>query len=127
GSLWSGGAVAASIRSALNVVFEVKRRRPLLRGKLSDFALLPIIGLPLLGGIVLTAVWRLAQAEVTERRGVVGGAVPTAWNVGALLIPLSLSFVAFLLTYWLVPATQQRFRYIWPGALFAALAFEGLK
>jgi hypothetical protein len=38
-----------------------------------------------------------------------------------------LSFLAFSLLYWLAPNRSVRFRYLWPGALFAAVAFEGLK
>ena len=45
----------------------------------------------------------------------------------ALAIPLVLSFAAFMLTYWLLPNRHQQFRFVWPGALLAALGFEALK
>lgn len=126
-SLWSAGALSASVRAALNVAFEVERGRPLLRAKLIDYLMIPVLGLPLIGGIVLTAIWRLAQRELDERWNILDGRFSWTWEVGALAIPLSLTFTSFLIAYWLVPNRHLRVRYLWPGALFAALAFEALK
>ena len=129
GSLWTAGALSAALRSSLDVVFEVPAARPLLRSKVIDYMLLPIIAIPLLGGIALTTAWRLAQAEFGQGVGFVDSPISFSffWNAGALAIPLVLSFIAFMLTYWLLPNRRLRFRYIWPGALFAALGFEALK
>lgn len=127
GSFWSAGALSAAVRSALNVAFEADRGRPLLRAKLIDYALLPIIGIPLIGGVVVTTVWRLAQREITAAFPFLGGPFAWAWGLGAIAIAPVLSFLAFLLIYWLVPNRRLYFRYIWPGALLATVAFEGLK
>ncbi len=129
GSLWSAGALSAAVRRSLNVAFDVTVPRPLLRAKLIDYMLLPIIGVPLLGGVVLTAAWRVVQAEVGRALVFVDSPVPTSffWNAGALAIPVALSFVAFALTFWLLPNRRVHLRHIWPGALLAALGFEGLK
>ena len=43
------------------------------------------------------------------------------------LLPLVLSFVAFFLAYWLIPARRIQPRYIVPGALLAAVLFEAVK
>ncbi len=129
GSIWSAGALSGALRSSLNVVFEVQAGRPWFRAKLIDYVFLPIIALPLVGGIVVTTLWRIAQVEFGQVLGVVRSPVSFSffWNAGALAIPLALTFVAFLLTYWLLPNRHPRFRYIWPGALLAAVAFEALK
>lgn len=126
GALWTAGALSAAIRSALNQIFEVPRGRPLLRGKLFDYVLLPIISLPFVGGLILTTAWRIAQRRIEEIAFLRGQAL-WLWELGAFLIPLGLSFAAFLLLYWLVPNRDVRVRYAWPGALVAALLFEGLK
>lgn len=129
GSLWSAGALSAALRSSLNVVFEAPSGRPWFRAKLIDYVFLPIVALPLLGGIVLTAAWRVVQAELGRALGFVESPVSFSWfwYAGALAIPFLLSFVAFLLTYWLLPNRRTPFRYLWPGALLAALGFEVLK
>jgi membrane protein len=126
GALWTAGALSAAIRSALNVIFQAPRSRPLLRGKLIDYALIPVIGLPFLGGIVVTTGWRIAQHRVVQLPFVQDRAV-WVWELGVFLIPLALSFFAFLLLYWMVPNHRVRFRYAWGGALLAAILFEGLK
>ncbi len=128
-SLWSAGALSAALRSSLNVVFEVHTGRPWLRAKAVDYMLLPVIGLPLVGGIALTTAWRIAQAEFGRTLGFIDSPISFSffWNAGAVAIPFVLSFIAFMLTYWLLPNTHPKFRYLWPGALFAALGFEALK
>ncbi|MEX2372343.1 MAG: YihY/virulence factor BrkB family protein [Dehalococcoidia bacterium] len=127
GAIWTSAALAAAIRQTLNQVFEVRRRRPMARAKLIDLTLLPVIGVPLLGGIVLTAIWRLFQREFTDRIGLVPGDISWAWDLGALAIPLAMSFVAFAALYRFAPNISHPWRYIVPGALFAAVAFEALK
>ena len=54
GTIWTAGALSASIRSALGVAFEEERGRPLLRSKLIDYAVLPVLGVLLIGGVVVT-------------------------------------------------------------------------
>ena len=129
GSLWTAGALSAALRSSLNIVFEVQTGRPWLRAKAIDYLMLPVIGLPLVGGIALTTVWRIAQAEISQTLGFLDSPISFSffWNAGAVAIPFVLSFIAFMLTYWLLPNTHPRFRHLWPGALFAALGFEALK
>lgn len=127
GAMWTSGALSAAIRQALNQVFEVRLRRPLLKAKLIDFVLLPIITVPLFGGVVLTGAWRIFQQELDDRWGILDGRFAWTWDVGAFFIPVSLSFIAFALLYRVAPNRSLPFRYIVPGALFAALAFEGLK
>lgn len=126
GVIWTAGALSASLRTALNVAFEARRGRPALRGKMIDYALLPILGFPVLGSVVLSAAWRILRQR-TEDVPLVGGEFAWAWDVATFSTTILLSFLAFALLYWLAPNRTVRFRYLWPGALFAALAFEGLK
>ena len=127
GAIWTSGALSAAIRQALNQVFEVDKRRPLLQAKLVDFVILPIIAVPLFGGVVLTGAWRIFEQELDDRWGILDGRFAWTWDVGAFFIPLALSFIAFALLYRWAPNRSHPYRYIAPGALFAALAFEGLK
>lgn len=126
GAFWTAGALSAAIRSALNVIFDAPRNRPLVRGKAVDYMLLPIIGLPFLGGVFATTAWRIMQRNV-EALPFVEGQVEWLWELGALLIPLGLSFIAFLLLYTLIPNRYVELRYAVPGALLAAVLFELLK
>lgn len=125
GAIWTSGALSASLRMALNVAFEARRTRPALRGKLIDYALLPILGLPVLGSIVLSAAWQIVRQRTDNLP--LASDVEWVWDATTIATTLFLSFLAFSLLYWLAPNRSVRFRYLWPGALFAAVAFEGLK
>lgn len=127
GTIWTAGALSASIRSALGVAFEEERGRPLLRSKLIDYAVLPVLGILLVGGVVLTAVWNATRSEVTERYDILPDSLLWFWDAGAITITLTLSFLMFLFIYWLLPNCRVQLRYAWPGALVAAVAFEAVK
>ena len=125
GAIWTSGALSASLRMALNVAFEARRTRPAIRGKLIDYALLPILGLPVLGSVVLSAAWQIVRQRTDNLP--LASNFEWVWDATTIGTSLFLSFLAFSLLYWLAPNRTVRFRYLWPGALFAAVAFEGLK
>ena len=125
GALWTSGALSAALRTSLNVAFEARRSRPAIRGKLIDYTLLPILGIPVLGGVVISAGWRIIQQRTEDLP--LAARFEWVWEFATLGTSLTLTFIAFSLLYWLAPNRTVRFRYIWPGALFAAIAFEGLK
>ncbi len=127
GAAWTAAALSAAIRQALNLVFDAHQKRPFLRAKLIDYALLPIIALPLLGGVVVTAITRLMRQEIAELFPVLEAVFGWTWTLGTLGLSFLLSFTAFALIYWLLPNKPLRFRYLFPGALVAAAAFEALK
>ncbi len=126
-SLWTAAALSASLRNALNVVFAVEKGRPYLRGKAVDLLLLPVLGIPFIGGVALTTVWRIVIREVGDRWALLDGWFGFVWWLGFLAIPFGLTFLAFLLTFWLLPNRRLPFRYLWPGALVTTLLFEALK
>lgn len=126
-SLWTAAALSASLRNALNVVFAVEGGRPYLRGKTVDFLLLPVLGIPFIGGVAVTTAWRIVIREVGDRWELLDGWLGAIWWAGFLAIPVVLTFVTFLLIFWLLPNRRLPFRYLWPGALVTTLMFEALK
>jgi membrane protein len=125
GAFWTSGALSAALRTSLNVAFEARRSRPAIRGKLIDYTLLPILGIPVLGGVVISAGWRIIQQRTEDLP--LAARFEWVWEFATLGTSLALTVLAFSLLYWLAPNRTVRFRYIWPGALLAALAFEALK
>src|SRR5690606_18539344 len=87
GAIWQAGDLSAAVGAALDVVFDAHRSRPFLRGKLVAYMLLPTIGIPLIGGIALTAAWRIARGLVSELP-FVEGRLGWLWTLGGLAIPL---------------------------------------
>ena len=125
GTVWTGSALAAALRNALNIAFDVHQRRPLVIGKLIDFTIAPVLGSLLLASFVLTTVWRVAQAAAVDI-GILREQ-SLFWELGAVVIAGVMSFLAFLFLYWLLPNSHLRVRYLWPGALLAAVGFEVVK
>lgn len=126
GSLWTAAALSSALRAALNVIFNVEEGRPYLRGKAVDVLLLPVLGIPFIGSVAVTAIWQVLQRELSQR-GILEGPLASLWATGALTISPVLTFISFLAAYWLLPNRRVRVVYLWPGALVAAVGFEGLK
>ena len=124
GAIWTAGALSRAIRSSINVAFDVRRPRPPLRGILVDYSLLPVVGVLFLSSFLVTAAWRVVQAQTDARIELLGGQSSLLWDAGALAIPAALSFLTFLFLYWLLPNLPVRLRDIWPGALVAGLGIE---
>ena len=122
-TIWSGSALAAALRNALNVTFDVERRRPLLHGKVIDFIVAPVIGALLIASLALTAGWQLAHSEAVG----LGWDHPLLWDAGAVAITGLATFLAFVFLYRVLPNVRPHVRHVWPGALLAAVGFEAVK
>jgi membrane protein len=126
GMAWSGSNMFGTIRRSLNIAYKVDRPRPMVRQKLVDLAMVLAFAPFFLVSIAASAALRLAQAA-SEEVPVLGDAAQNlgfGWTIGLVLVPLGLSFLAFLFLYWVVPAADLRPRNVWVGALVGALLFE---
>lgn len=129
GLAWSGSAVFGVLRSSLNVTFNVEQPRPPLISKLIDIGIVLSFTPFFVLSIAATSALRLAQ-RASEDIPVLGDAAAEAgfaWWIATLALPILISFVAFFLVYWLVPAQRVSPRYIVPGAMLAAILFEAVK
>jgi membrane protein len=125
---WSGSAMFGVVRSSLNDVYHV-RSRPLVTQKLLDLAWVLAFAPFFLASVFATGALRVVRSK-SEDLAIVGDiadSLGAGWWVASTLLPIILSFVAFFLAYWLIPARRIRPKYIVPGALFAAVLFEAVK
>jgi membrane protein len=126
GMAWSGSNMFGVIRRSLNIAFDLEFRRPFAQQKLLDLAMVAAFGGFFLVSIGATAFLRAVRA-FSDDIAYLGDAAESAgflWDAASFLIPLGLSFAAFLVLYWVVPATKVRPRDVWLGALVAAVLFE---
>ncbi len=126
GMAWAGSNMFGVIRRSLNVAYDLEYRRPFAQQKLLDLVMVVAVGFFFIISIGATAFLR-ATREFSDDISYVGEAAEWAgfaWDAASFLIPLGLSFLAFLVLYWIVPATNVRPKDVWPGALVAALLFE---
>jgi membrane protein len=126
---WSGSAMFGALRNSLNVIFRVERPRPPLIQKVIDLAIVLSLAPLFLASIAATSVLRIARrtSEELPLLGDAPHALGAGWWVASVLLPIIVSFIAFFLLYWLVPARRFRPVHIIPGAIVAAVLFEAVK
>ena len=125
--LWSASGMMGAIRRALNEAWDTDFKRPFLRAKLFDFAMIFGLGLLVtfsLGTTIFLQVARRASDSLSNALGPAGAGATVGFEVLAVLVPLAFSFGVFLTLYKVVPAVRTRFAHVWPGALVASLGFE---
>ena len=126
GMAWSASSMFGIIRSSLNKAYDLDYRRPLVQQKLLDLAMVPALGLFFLASIAATGFLRVVRQRSGDipHLGEFADKAGLLWDAASFLLPLALSFAAFMLLYWLVPAARIRPRDVWPGAFVAAVLFE---
>ncbi len=129
GLAWAASAMFAVIRRSLDIAFDLSGRRPFFRQKLVDFGMMALVGVIFLGSLGATTTLRVAREAIedTQVLGALADGLGFGWGAAGFIVLSGLSFVAFALLYWLVPATHVRLRHVWPGALLAAVVFEAVK
>ena len=129
GLAWSGSSMFGVVRSALNNAFHGQANRPLVMGKLIDLGLVLAFAPFFVGSVVATSALRYAQtrSESLPVLSHLADELGTGWAIAAIVLPILISCVAFFLLYWLIPSRRVKARYVLPGALLAAVLFEGVK
>ena len=124
GLLWTASGMAASVRLALAVVWEEDRRRPFLRAKLVDLALIFFgVGLVLAAFVANLSTQLLTTygAALADRLGLERVDARVLGTVGQTLTALALTIGALLVLYRLAPS-RPSVRELLPGAIVGAVA-----
>ena len=127
GLLWSGSAVFGAVTRAVNRAWDVATDRPIYIGKPRQ--LLMALGVGILFFLSLGAASLVRVAEELGEREITG--VGFLFDtVGRFLLQgtsFLLTLCIFLLIYKFLPNTKTYWRFIWPGAIVAAVLFEFTK
>jgi membrane protein len=121
GLIWSASAMMTAIRISINVAWDHGYSRPAVRGKLVDIVMVFVVGILVALSLIATAIVRVGT-RLAETVAIIP--LGWVWLLVGLVLPFVVSFAIFILLYRFVPAIPVRFSEIWPGALFAAVAFE---
>ena len=127
GLLWAASGLMAAIRAGLRAVWNVQRDRPLVQGKLLDFALLlgaGVLFLVAFGTTVLVRVIHEFGQNVWTKLGVLGAIISVAGQATEVVIPLALSFGTFVALYYFVPPVSVRLVDVLPGAGIASIGLQ---
>ncbi len=106
-----------TIERAFNVIWQLRRRRPLVQRIVVYWAILTLA--PVLIGASLTMTSYLVSASVGLARAVPLLGVAVLW-----LVPFVLTIAAFTLLYFIVPARTIEFRHALIGGVVAGVLFE---
>ncbi len=128
--LWAATGMMSALRYSLDAAWDLKIRRPFLRAKLVDLALLIGLGGLLLLSVASTAVLQVGRSlseSIADSLGPFGTEATSLFQVLAVLVPFLLTWTTFTLIYKVVPSVTVRLRDVLGGALIGALLFEALK
>lgn len=114
---WSASAMFGALGRAINRAWDIHQDRPFHIRKLRDLTMA-------LGTGVLFALSVGATAVFSILQGMDLPGVGTVADSGARFLGFLFSLAIFLLLYKFMPNTKTFWRYVWPGALLAAILFE---
>jgi membrane protein len=121
GLIWTSTCVFSSLRTALNIVFQVERGRSLLRGKGIDLLMILLVGSFLLISMLITS--GLAFVQGYRIRPFLD-LVPVIRFVLKYLIPFLFTFWMCFLIYKIIPNRKIRVQTALQAALFTSLLWE---
>ena len=122
GLFWLGSGMIASLARAFNEIYQVPPRSPFQQRVFAISFIVVVALLMVLSAAAASAAGLLAESvqHLLGLRPLGRGLTATVLGLGT---GLSTAFVLFLLLYWTVPNVRLRFRDVWPGAVFASVAF----
>ena len=121
GFLWFSTCVFGSLRIALNIVFQVEKRRGMLLGIGIDLLMILLTGILLLVSMILSSVVTFLQGYQGQIPVAVG---PTIQWILKYLLPFFLTFCMFFLIYKIIPNKRVHFKSALQAALFTSLLWE---
>ena len=130
GLVWSATGMMASLRYALDQVWDLSFRRPFIRGKAVDVLLVAGVGALIATSVAVTLLLQLLRhvsEDVAGGLGFLGQGTHVAIDALILILPAVLPFITFMVVFTAVPSIRVRPRDALPGALLATLLFEVLK
>jgi membrane protein len=124
GFLWLSRCVFSSLRTALNTVFQVEKRRGMLRGIGIDLLMIVLTGILLFVSMILSSVITFLQSSQGQIPVAIG---PTIQWILKYLLPFFLTVGMFFLIYKIIPNERIRFKSALQAALFTGLLWEAAK
>jgi membrane protein len=124
-ALWAGSNGMASVMTTLNVAFDVKESRPWWRRRLLAVVLTVAFSLFIVAALTLLVFGPKIAAAIARWLGL-GQVFTVAWDVISLPVVIVLGLIGVGLVYYLAPATDQRWRWVTPGAVLALALWLGM-
>ena len=124
GLIWTSTWVFSSLRTALNIVFQAKGGRSILRGKAIDLLMIFLAIISLLISMILTSAITLIQGYRFQTLIDIG---PILQWLLKYLVPFFFTFWMYFLVYEIIPNKKIQFRTALQAAFFTSLLWEVAK
>jgi membrane protein len=121
GFLWLSSCVFGALRTALNIVFQVEKKRGMLRGIGIDLLMIFLTGILLLVSMILSSFVTFLQSYQGQIPVAIG---PTIQWILKYLLPLFFTFCMFFLVYKIIPDERIHLKPALQAALFTGLLWE---
>jgi membrane protein len=124
GLIWTSTWVFSSLRTALNMIFQVEKDRGILRGKAIDLFMILLSGIFLLMSMIFTSGITFIQRY---RFGPFLAIGPSLQFILKYIIPFLFTFWMCFLIYKIIPNRKIHFKAALQAALFTSLLWEVAK
>lgn len=124
GLIWASTWIFSSIRTALNMIFQVKRGQGILHGKAVDLLMVLLAGTLLLVSMILSS--GVAFIRGSHSSLLLGSGLITKFLL-KYIIPFFFTFGMFFLIYKVVPNRRIHLKTAFHAALFTSLLWETAK
>ncbi len=124
GMFWSASAAFGAISRAVNRAWDVHQDPPFYINKLRHLVMAMSVGLLFLMSIGITTALHVLAGVNTPGIGRLTFLDNDGLSLVSRLLPFVFTLTIFLMIYKFVPNTTTRWKYIIPGAVLAAVAFE---
>ena len=127
GLVWSASLLFGAVTRTVNRAWDIEQDRPFYIDKPRQIFMALCVAPFFLASVVLTSGLQFIAGEEIPVLGKLAFLEHNGINALARPIPFFFTFLIFLFIYKFVPMTRTYWRYIWSGALVAALLFEAAK
>ena len=127
GLLWSSTLLFGAITRAVNRAWDIEHDRPFFIEKPRHILMALSVAPLFLISVTLTTGLQFLGSEDIPLLGRISFLEHNGINALARPVPFVFTLVIFLFIYKFTPLAPTYWRYIWPGALLAALLFEAAK
>ena len=117
-TLWASSNGMLSLMTTMNVVYDVKERRPWWKRRLLAIILTLALAVFIVLALVLLVFGPLIGAAVARWFGL-GDLFTRVWNVVNVPIAVVFALIGIQLIYYLAPAGPRRWKWVTPGATLA--------
>ena len=127
GLVWSASLLFGAITRTVNRAWDIEHDRPFYIDKPRQILMALCVAPFFLLSLILTSGLQFIASEEIPVLGRLAFLEHNGINALARPIPFVFTFLIFLFIYKFAPLTRTYWRYMWPGALVAALLFEVAK